>query len=390
MPQEPPTEFEDVGRKRRTLMPLVLNACICTKLMYVEPPVLATLIAATGAQVGDAERDDDGFCDVLVEAEGERDTREPLAERERERECDAELAAITFRDGVLDCDERAVADALLVVERLREAEADVDCDGDGGLLAVVLRDADRDREDDGDGERVRCAVRVTERDAVALRDADREPLAVLDALRNGEPVREAEALCEGLREHDADDEVLGETDAEVAMVRVRLCVRLGVADRDVAMVRVRLRVRLGVEETDCEDDIDGGSPRQTVRTAKFWKSATNSVPGRLLTTAALCVIRKLACVPRPSAKPRSPIPPPLPASVLTAAVARSTARTRFSPVTKSVLPLASTTRPRGVAPLGVPNTAAVPTALMAGPGPPPASVATVADAMSIRRMRATD
>ena len=185
---------------------------------------------------------------------------------------------------------------------------------------------------DGDGERVRCAVRETDRDAVDLRDADREPLAVLDALRK----------------RDADDEVLGEADAEVAMVRVRLCVRLGVADRDVAMVRVRLRVRLGVEETDCEDDIDGGSPRQTVRTAKFWKSATNSVPGRLLTTAALCVIRKLACVPRPSSKPRSPTPPPLPASVLTAVVARSTARTRFSPVTKRVVPLASTTRPRGV------------------------------------------
>jgi hypothetical protein len=33
------------------LTPLVLKACICTKLMYVEPPVLATLMAATGAQV---------------------------------------------------------------------------------------------------------------------------------------------------------------------------------------------------------------------------------------------------------------------------------------------------------------------------------------------------
>lgn len=47
------TEKHDVGMPRATLTPLASKACICTKLIHVEPPVFAILMAETGTQDGE-------------------------------------------------------------------------------------------------------------------------------------------------------------------------------------------------------------------------------------------------------------------------------------------------------------------------------------------------
>jgi len=47
-----------------------LKACICAKFIHVEPPVLATLMADTGAHVGGGGGDGDGAGDgVVVDAQ---------------------------------------------------------------------------------------------------------------------------------------------------------------------------------------------------------------------------------------------------------------------------------------------------------------------------------
>ena len=60
-----------MGIPSATLAPLALKACICTKLMYVEPPVLATLMADTVAHVGGGDGVGDG--DGGGNGDGERD-----------------------------------------------------------------------------------------------------------------------------------------------------------------------------------------------------------------------------------------------------------------------------------------------------------------------------
>jgi hypothetical protein len=87
-------------------------------LICVEPPVFAILMAATGAQAGDAERDGVGCRDLLLDADDERDARETLADALRERERDADAAAAAREpdgDG----------------ERVGDGDAADDSDGDG-------------------------------------------------------------------------------------------------------------------------------------------------------------------------------------------------------------------------------------------------------------------
>jgi hypothetical protein len=81
-----------VGIPRATLTPLALKACTCTKLMSWVPPVLATLMAATGTQVGDAERDGVGGRDSLEDAEtdGEDGSEAAATDADGDRDGDVE------------------------------------------------------------------------------------------------------------------------------------------------------------------------------------------------------------------------------------------------------------------------------------------------------------
>ena len=136
--------------------------------MYVDPPVLAILIADTGAHVGDAVRDGAGPCDADGGADTDADTvREPdvvaLAARvfdgEPETEPLRELLPLLLADAARDRDG--------VGEALRESTELADADRD------VLRDAVPDAESDGDGDGEEDArERDDDADLLALCDAD--------------------------------------------------------------------------------------------------------------------------------------------------------------------------------------------------------------------------
>jgi hypothetical protein len=80
--------------------------------MGTVPPVLTILMAATGAQVGDAERDGVSCRDLLID--GELGSREPLADAEREHD----VAPTRLGD------------------RVAEAERERDDDGEGDKKAL--------------------------------------------------------------------------------------------------------------------------------------------------------------------------------------------------------------------------------------------------------------
>ena len=141
--------------------------------MYVDPPVLAILIADTGAHVGDAVRDGAGPCDADGGADTDADTvREP----------DVALAA-------------RVLDGEPETKPLRE------------LLPLLLADAD--------GEVVRLAEFVAVRlapDADVVREAE--------ACRDEEPEEDAvgDVDLDGRREGDADTERMSAICAPVSAV----------------------------------------------------------------------------------------------------------------------------------------------------------------------------
>ena len=161
------TERLDVCMPSATLKPLVLKACICTKLMYVEPPVFTILMAATGMQAGNAERDGVGCRDLLLDADDERDARETLADALRELERDADAAAAAREpdgDGERDRDRDKGIPA-----RVAECEREGETERERERVAV----AEREREADLDTEPLREAVPpiLAERDKVGISDA---------------------------------------------------------------------------------------------------------------------------------------------------------------------------------------------------------------------------
>ena len=98
---------------RATFAPLALKACIWTKLILVELPVFATLIADTGAHAGDAVRE--GVCSLDRDAVADAESDGALP-----RESEAEREALTVVEG----NTLRVRDVEPVTEREREEDRD--------------------------------------------------------------------------------------------------------------------------------------------------------------------------------------------------------------------------------------------------------------------------
>ncbi len=257
------TERLDVCMPSATLKPLVLKACICTKLMYVEPPVFTILMAATGMQAGNAERDGVGCRDMLLDADDERDARETLADALRERERDADTAAAAREpdgDGERDRDRDKDIPA-----RVAECERDGDTERERERVAVAEREreadldpepllprADVERERDSERDRVCDVVRVG--DAEALREALRERLAITvgaTLLLADDPL-----VADRLRLADAVRDLVEKGRGDVDKLRLRDARRIAEADADDEDLLVLERLRHADAAADRDDDGD--------------------------------------------------------------------------------------------------------------------------------------